>query len=313
MGNQFCCRSQCENDILSSTKIMLQLYERSKKCLSLLCYNIDEDRASSLSVNLRVLNSLKGISQVNSEDGFIYLCGNNEDTIKTNLIHGAYLIKLHLIEKRVETNFLINSRCPHYNPSLIINNKLILVIGGKGQIKCELYNLELNKWKEVRNLPEERYKCSLIIDRNEEFLYLFGGISNKNNKIEANYTILRLVVKNILYQWERIMINENFNLLNRYSSACFKTNNSNFIYILGGKSVEKEQKELSDVVIYDCFCRIVKNSNIKLKNKSCFVNKTGININKNQFFFIDKNCNVHLINSATKNSEIKNLKENSFL
>ena len=51
MGNQFCCRSQCENDILSSTKIMLQLYERSKKCLSLLCYNIDEDRASSLSVN----------------------------------------------------------------------------------------------------------------------------------------------------------------------------------------------------------------------------------------------------------------------
>ena len=85
------------------------------------------------------------------------------------------------------------------------------------------------------------------------------------------------------------MINENFNLLNRYSSACFKTNNSNFIYILGGKSVEKDQKELSDVVIYDCFCRIVKNSNIKLKNKSCFVNKTGININKNQFFFIDKN------------------------
>ena len=55
--------------------------------------------------------------------------------------------------------------------SLLIYNNSIFVIGGKNQEKCELYNFELNKWKEVRNLPEERYKCSLIIDRNEEFLY----------------------------------------------------------------------------------------------------------------------------------------------
>jgi hypothetical protein len=192
---------------------------------------------------------------------------------------------------------------------------MILVIGGKGQVKCELYNLEINKWKEVRNLPEERYKCSLLIDKNEEFLYLFGGICTKDNKIESNKSILRLNINKILYQWERIMINENFNLLSRYSSACFKTNNSNFIYILGGQSADNNDndKPLNDIVIYDCFCRIVKSCSIKLKKECCFINKTGIKTNKNQFFFIDDDCNVHLINTATKNAEIKYLHEDSII
>ena len=315
MGNQFCCRSHCDTEIFSSTKIMGQIFKKRDKLFSLFFYNIDEDRVSSLSVNLRVLNSLDGISQVNSDDGYIYLCGNNEENISPNLIYGAYLFKLHIVDKKVETHFLINSRSPHYNPSLLINNKMILVIGGKGQIKCELYNLELNKWKEVRNLPEERYKCSLLIDKNEEFLYLFGGICTKDNKVESNKSILRLNINKILYQWERIMINENFNLLSRYSSACFKTNNSNFIYILGGQSADNNnnEKPLNDIVIYDCFCRIVKASSIKLKKECCFINKTGIKTNKNQFFFIDDDCNVHLINTATKNAEIKYLHEDSII
>ena len=307
MGNQFCCVSQYENDI-QITKIITQImsYKNQNNFFTLFLYNIEENKSKKININLRILNSLKGLSQINKGEGIIYLCGNNEITSPT-LVSGSYLFKLEIIDEKVETQILITSRFYHYNPSLLIYNQSIFVIGGKKQEKCELYNFELNKWKEVRNLPEERYKCSLIIDRNEEYLYLFGGISYKNNKIEGNNTILRLVVKNILYQWERIMINENYNLLNRFSSACFKINNSNFIYILGGKNVDEVKNNnnlVNNVVIYDCFCRIVKEANFKLKKECCFINKSAIRVNIQQYCFIDKDCNIHLIDFSTKNSEI---------
>ena len=307
MGNQFCCSSNFDNDI-QTTKTITQVisYTKQNSCFSLFTYNIEENKSKKLDINLRILNSLKGLSQINKGEGIIYLCGNNEN-ISPTLFSGSYLFKLEIIDEKVETQILITSRFYHYYPSLLIYNNSIFVIGGKNQEKCELYNFELNKWKEVRNLPEERYKCSLIIDRNEEYLYLFGGISYKNNKIEGNNTILRLVVKNILYQWERIMINENYNLLNRFSSACFKINNSNFIYILGGKNVDEVKNKnnlVNNVVIYDCFCRIVKEANFKLKKECCFINKNVMRINKQQYCFIDKNCNIHLIDFSTKNSEI---------
>ena len=76
---------------------------------------------------------------------------------------------------------------------------------------------------------------------------------------------------------------------------------------------KNNDKPLNDIVIYDCFCRIVKASSIKLKKECCFINKTGIKTNKNQFFFIDDDCNVHLINTATKNAEIKYLHEESII
>jgi hypothetical protein len=307
MGNQFCCVSQYENDI-QTTKIITQImsYKNQNNFFTLFLYNIEENKSKKININLRILNSLKGLSQINKGEGIIYLCGNNE-IISPTLVSGSYLFKLEIIDEKVETQILITSRFYHYNPSLLIYNQSIFVIGGKKQEKCELYNFELNKWKEVRNLPEERYKCSLIIDRNEEYLYLFGGISYKNNKIEGNNTILRLVVKNILYQWERIMINENYNLLNRFSSACFKINNSNFIYILGGKNVDEVKNNnnlVNNVVIYDCFCRIVKEANFKLKKECCFINKSAMRVNTQQYCFIDKDCNIHLIDFSTKNSEI---------
>ena len=307
MGNQFCCSSNFDNDIQTTKKITQVIsYTKQNSCFSLFTYNIEENKSKKLDINLRILNSLKGLSQINKGEGMIYLCGNNEN-ISPTLFSGSYLFKLEIIDEKVETQILITSRFYHYNPSLLIYNQSIFVIGGKKQEKCELYNFELNKWKEVRNLPEERYKCSLIIDRNEEYLYLFGGISYKNNKIEGNNTILRLVVKNILYQWERIMINENYNLLNRFSSACFKINNSNFIYILGGKNVDEVKNNnnlVNNVVIYDCFCRIVKEANFKLKKECCFINKSAMRVNTQQYCFIDKDCNIHLIDFSTKNSEI---------
>ena len=103
------------------------------------------------------------------------------------------------------------------------------------------------------------------------------------------------------------MINENYNLLNRFSSACFKINNSNFIYILGGKNVDEVKNNnnlVNNVVIYDCFCRIVKEANFKLKKECCFINKSAMRVNTQQYCFIDKDCNIHLIDFSTKNSEI---------
>ena len=172
MGNVFCCSSNYENDI-QTTKVITQviLYKKQKNLFTVFSYNIEENKPKKINMNLRILNSLKGLSQINKGDGIIYLCGNNK-IISPTIYPGSYLFKLEIIDEKVETQILITSRFYHYYPSLLIYNNSIFVIGGKNQEKCELYNFELNKWKEVRNLPEERYKCSLIIDRNEEFLLL---------------------------------------------------------------------------------------------------------------------------------------------
>ena len=105
-------------------------------------------------INLRILPSIKGISQV-SIATTLYLCGNNEPDDPSSQTSGAFLLSVSGPTPR-EVSVLINSRYPHYNPSLYgYRDNHLIVIGGKYQVKCEMYNIKFNRWRQMHDLPEE--------------------------------------------------------------------------------------------------------------------------------------------------------------
>ena len=278
-----------------------------KNGIFLVSYDINIGQFSSEPINLRILTSLEGISQVNINNS-LFICGNNELDEAVSQTSGAFLLFVTNSDDK-EVSILINSRYPHFNPSLFgYRDNYLIAVGGKNQKKCEMYNINLNKWKQLQELPEERYQCSLMSDKNDEYLYLFGGKSNESASEIGS--ILRINLQNYPSQWERIMINEDGNLLSRCKMSTFKSGNSNLIYLLGGeKTSERENEEkYDDVVVYDCFCRIVKQSPIKLKKKAAFINGGFIDINKVQFYFFDSEGDVLMINSKNHNVEV-----NSFI
>ena len=281
----------------------MQVMEKNKK-IHLIEYDINQDHYSLEEINLRILPSIKGISQF-SIATTLYLCGNNEVDDPSSQASGAFLLSVSGPAPK-EVSILINSRYPHYNPSLYgYRDNHLIVIGGKNQVKCEMYNIKFNRWRQMHDLPEERYHCSLMTDKNDEYLYVCGGKSKK--ELLAMNSIIRTDLQNYPSQWERIMINEDANFLSRCKMSTYKSGNSNLIYILGGK--DNQSKELyDDVIIYDSFCRILKQSSMKLKSKITFNNCGFIDVNKVQYYFMGSKGEVLMINSKNHNVEL-----NSFI
>lgn len=152
------------------------------------------------------------------------------------------------------------------------------------------------------DLPEERYQASLMTDKEEENLYLFGGYGPENNE---DSSILMINLQTSFSKWEKIELEDDTkSLLLRRNMATMKTGeNSNLIYIIGGKNCFNEE-EYDDVIIYDTFCRLVQISSMKLKAKTSFMNSTGVNINNIQFYFIDHKGEVIMINGKNHNVEL---------
>ena len=78
-------------------------------------------------------------------------------------------------------NIEVNTCYPHYYPSLtILRNEYLIAIGGFKSKKCEYYSITNKKWKELPELPEERYGASAICDNTYNIVYLLKerGIQN---------------------------------------------------------------------------------------------------------------------------------------
>ena len=48
---------------------------------------------------------------------------------------------------------------------VLVNNDILVVIGGKNQIFCEKYSISLNNWRKIPILPEERYQGCLLVNK----------------------------------------------------------------------------------------------------------------------------------------------------
>lgn len=265
----------------------------------LLSYEIKKEYFFEIKVIFPIIRTIEGMSELNMGNKII-LCGippKQKD-------EGSFLLQINLDkranEDTIKADILINSRYPHIYPSLIHNkNEKILCIGGKGQISCELYDLNINKWFSLPELPEQRYKCTLCLDSKAEFVYLFGGTNNEiNNKDKENNESIKILRMNLIKQliWENLIVkNTQKNLIiNRSSSGAFTYKyDEDFIFIVGGQ--DSNDNYLDNVLRFSIKNLKFESTDVKLNNKAIFTNQSGVSLNEQTQCLIDSLNNVHLI------------------
>ena len=269
----------------------------------ILNYDIDEEYFMELRIVFPIIRTIEGMSELNM-DKKLFLCGISPKQKN----EGSFLLQINLdlkslnSDEQIKPEILINSHYPHIYPSLIHDkNEKILCIGGKGQTLCELYNLSMNKWIALPELPEERYKCTLCLDNKGDYVYLFGGINSEidikenEKEKEGEINILRM---NLLKQliWENIIVKNNQRniTINRISSGAFTYKyDEDFIFIVGGEDLDEN---MSDTVIRFSIKNLrFESTGVKLKNKAVFLNQSGVALNDKTYCFIDSFNNIHLI------------------
>jgi hypothetical protein len=187
---------------------------------------------------------------------------------------------------------------------VLVNDDVLVVIGGKQQIFCEKYSISLNNWRKIPILPEERYKGCLLVHQKESNLYLFGGTSNGI----FNNSILFLNFRSI-GGWERILLKENDYLLKRDSCISFQLNNDkDEIFICGGNVDNNLENEY--VAQYDINNKKLRKKKIKSGlSKAKFKNQTITDYDGRYFSFIDIDENIYLIEKKNFGITIIDTKE----
>lgn len=293
-----CCRPSGafnpeSKKILQLRKCKQSNEEDTSSGTPLLIVDIEEERIFRSKVSLRIVSSIKGMSQLNI-DNSLYLCGSEIDSPL-----GAYMINIDNTKSTNSVvNFLVNAQYPHVYPSMInVPSNSILVVGGKQQIKCEKFDITNSKWKYIPELPEERYKCNLFIDHNNKYVYLFGGYCSEIGQNRND--ILRIKLDTLMI-WDRIKLKGGDKLLEKTSCGIIRDisneeeKKSKVVYILGGKD---NQKELCDSIVeFDLKKREARTLKNKLKYKAKFINQIGVNVDKNTYVLIDKKGNIHTLN-----------------
>ena len=239
---------------------------------------------------MRFISSLEGITQYSTQKN-LYLCGSNKLLLNSSESTGSYLFRYDLEDNFKQPSVLVNSVYVHYNPMIVlINEDILVVIGGKEQIFCEKYSISLNNWRKIPILPEERYKGCLLVYQKESNLFLFGGMTNG----KFNSSILFLNFRSI-GGWERIILKENDYLLKRNNFIAFQLDkDKNSFFICGGEAESNIDNDF--IVQYDPVNKKVKKQFIKSNiTNAKFKNQTIIDFDGKFFSFVDKEENIYLI------------------
>ena len=265
--------------------------KRAKKLLrKIKIYDLEQKKLYIKTAPLRFISSLEGITQYSTQKS-LYLCGSNKLLLNSSESTGSYLFRYDLEDNFKQPSVLVNSAYVHYNPMIVlINEDILIVIGGKEQIFCEKYSISLNNWRKIPILPEERYKGCLLVYQKESNLFLFGGMTNG----KFNSSILFLNFRSI-GGWERIILKENDYLLKRNNFIAFQLDkDKNSFFICGGETESNIDNDY--IVQYDPVNKKVKKQFIKSNiTNAKFKNQTIIDFDGKFFSFVDKEENIYLI------------------
>ena len=265
--------------------------KRTKKLLrKIKIYDLEQKKLYIKTAPLRFISSLEGITQYSTQKN-LYLCGSNKLLLNSSESTGSYLFRYDLEDNFKQPSVLVNSVYVHYNPMIVlINEDILVVIGGKEQIFCEKYSISLNNWRKIPILPEERYKGCLLVYQKESNLFLFGGMTNG----KFNSSILFLNFRSI-GGWERIILKENDYLLKRNNFIAFQLDkDKNSFFICGGETESNIDNDY--IVQYEPVNKKVKKQFIKSNiTNAKFKNQTIIDFDGKFFSFVDKEENIYLI------------------
>lgn len=276
-----CCREKEEINP-HSKKIMRAIVKDNSQKTYIQIYDIECERGQEIEVNLRFLK-LEGMSQLNMNN-CLYLCGNNDGKDHT----GSSFIKFDPLKSHTSISYLVNSSHSHIYPSMAYyKNEYIIVAGGKRSVKTEIFHKKTNRWKDLPDLPEERFGASLIGDELSTSVFLFGGYNEENKRICCS--ILKLNLKNSLF-WETIIIKSNSAILGRYFSSITKLDKSTYM-ILGG--ITHNDPETQEIIEIDIINKTPIVSLRKLNKAATFKDTFLVCESDTNFYLLDDKTTIH--------------------
>jgi len=288
-------------DLYSKKLIFLADKKIRKSKFKIKIYDLDKDKLYMRSAPLRFIPNLEGITQYSTEKS-LYLCGSNQPALHSSQTTGSYLFRYDLENNFSQPSVLVNSAYAHYNPMIVlVNNDILVVIGGKNQIFCEKYSISLNNWRKIPILPEERYQGCLLVSQRDSNLYLFGGTTEG----KFNSSILSLNFRSI-GGWDRIILKGHDYFLKRVNCICFcfGGEKDNF-FICGGETDENVGKDY--IVEYQPINKKIRKQFIKSELcKAQFLNQTIIDFDGRFFTFSDMEENIYIIEKKNFNIKVVN-------
>jgi len=285
-------------DYKPSSKLFVQgaqinYHNKSKNILEI--FDI-ENEVSLKYQTIFLLNSFEGFGQLNYNNKF-YLCGGSEKRVGA-----TYFFMFDPSCNNNNLQSLINCFHDHKYPAMIgYKNEYIVAVGGIDSCKCELYSISKNRWRNLPEIPENRYGCSLIADEKLEFLYLFGGI---NQDIYYG-SILRLNLKTLIL-WDSVIVKENYNLLQKSHFAIFKSDRNSFLLVGGSK---RGNEYTDEIIEFDLTSKVAKQSKLSLNKPSKFILNNHMEM-ENQFYFFDSESYIHIFNKSSNTFKINNYIDN---
>jgi hypothetical protein len=271
-------------------------------------YDIYQGIGKEVNIDLR-FTKFEGLSQIIISNN-IYLIGSGLNKINSkNSFISSHLLRIDFNEDFFpQIKIFTSSEFPHYMPSLAVyKNEEIYVIGGKNNSTCEVFSLKSNKWKKLKNLPSERFGCSVICENSSKTLYLFGGTNNLTNTI--NLSVLKYNLK-VNLEWETLIVTSNSNFLQRTFAGSFISKNGTIMLLGGSTSIHPET---DDIIEYNINTKSATNISFKLSrpavfNSSAFFNCDEIN---NIFYGYDNENLIHKIDLNQNYSSV--LCDNDYL
>lgn len=209
-------------------------------------YNAEKDPqlSSKEKISLRV----SGNRQFSIKQGYRLL------HLKTRCIvtvdKNAYAIYYESDNNTHEVDILPTMLYEHlYHMMLVYNTFNIIVMGGESTSGVEGYNFANEKWEKMPSLNHQRgYGCAFL--QNERFLYVFGGIENKQECTDIEK--FDLISHKIDKKWERIeLTGMDNNVPDCIKAGATNRKSDNEILIYGGEDNNGKFYDVCHVLNFD--------------------------------------------------------------
>ena len=264
------------------------LYDKEKNCIYISGGLIDINNQNShdnsfykININLNIYNKDK-----NKKDN-----NNIFDDINN-------IIKLNKNKDKIaDYNFIIealspmnNNRSYHSMLQLSSNKNILLCIGGINTETCEVYNIELDSWESLQDLPIVCQNPGII--DNNSCVYVFPYTKEFNNIYKLNMNNEDLIWENIKFSIDEGKIRKGMAIISIRDN----------IYLFGGYDNDNIYSNIYQVYLSDDNQIEIKINNELLLPKKCFFNSNFIIINNEFDNKNDENNNYNNDNNNENNN-----------
>lgn len=157
---------------------------------------------------------------------YFYFSGGHKDNPNIRKI----FFKIYIMRMKARIKVLPNMLYEHCNHAMIKGNGCIFVIGGNKSNKCEIFNINSNKWDSMAELNEKERERTMLYILNG-YLYAFMGYNEKGVLDSVERINLSNLANN---KWEIVKINYPFSVnMNFYGAGIYEYKKK--IIFVGGK------------------------------------------------------------------------------